>query len=85
MKTRKKEITTIVNVLNFESHATMIAVNPRPPAVLVEIVWLEPLTMIKPARPQIAPEIAIVRMMTFFTLIPTYFAVFSLSPTTEIS
>ena len=28
---------------------------------------------------------SIVRMITFSTLIPTYFAVFSLSPTTEIS
>ena len=30
--------------LNFASQATMIAVNPRPPAVEVEIVWLEPET-----------------------------------------
>ena len=27
----------MVNVLNFESQATIIAVKPRPPAVLVEI------------------------------------------------
>ena len=68
-----------------ESHATMIAVNPRPPAVAVEIVWLAPLTITKPAIPQIAPEIAIVRIITFFTWIPAYLAVFSLSPTTAIS
>ena len=36
--TRRKEITAIAHTLNFASHATMIAVNPRPPAVLVEIV-----------------------------------------------
>ena len=34
---------------------------------------------------QIAPEIIIVRIMTFFTSIPAYLAVFWLSPTTEIS
>ena len=71
--------------MNLESHATMIAVNPRPPAVAVEIVWLAPLTITNPAIPQIAPEIAMVQIITFFTWIPAYFAVFSLSPTTAIS
>ena len=33
-------------------------------AVLVEIVWLAPLTARKPAMPQIAPEMIIERMMT---------------------
>ena len=60
----------MVKVLNFDIQATIIAVNPRPPAVLVEIVWLEPQTISHPANPQIAPEIAIVRMITFLTLIP---------------
>ena len=58
INTMPKETATIINVLNLESHATMIAVNPRPPAVAVEIVWLAPLTITKPAIPQIAPEIA---------------------------
>ena len=43
------------------------------------------LTITAPAIPQIAPEIIIVRIMTFFTSIPAYLAVFWLSPTTEIS
>ena len=42
--------------MNLESHATMIAVNPRPPAVAVEIVWLVPLTITNPALPQIATQ-----------------------------
>ena len=62
-----------------------MAVNPLPSAVIVEIVWLAPLTITNPAIPQIAPEIAMVRMMTLFTWIPAYLAVFSLSPTTAIS
>ena len=70
INTKKKDTKIIAKVLNFDIHATMIAVNPLPPAVLVEIVWLAPLTNTKPAIPQIAQEIAIVRMMTFFTLIP---------------
>lgn len=57
---------TIINVLlNLESHALMIKLNPRPPAVAVEIVWLAPLTITKPAIPQIAQS-TIVRI-TFFT------------------
>ena len=45
----------------------------------------EPLTRINPARPAIPPEIPTVRIITLPTLIPAYRAVFSLSPTTEIS
>ena len=75
----------MIKVLNLESHATMMAVNPRPSAVAVEMVWLAPLTMTKPAIPQMAPEIAMVRIITYLTRIPAYLAVFSLSPTTEIS
>ena len=47
-----------------------MAVKPRPPAVEVEMVWLEPATAMKPARPQIAPDSAMVRMVTFLTLMP---------------
>ena len=71
--------------LNFASHETMIAVNPLPPTVFEAIVWLVPLTRRRPAMPQIAPERIRVLMITFLTLMPMYFAVFSLSPTTEIS
>ncbi len=85
MNTRKKDTRIMANALNLLSHDTMIAVNPRPPAVLVDMVWLAPLTMIKPAMPQIAPDRAMVRRITLFTLIPAYLAVFSLSPTTAIS
>lgn len=49
-------MTAIAHTLNFASHATIIAVKPRPPAVLVEIVWEEPLTRINPAIPAIPPE-----------------------------
>ena len=60
----------ITNVLNCASQATMIAVKPRPPAVEVEMVWLTPATSMKPAMPQMAPEMAMVRMVTFLTLMP---------------
>ena len=83
--TRKKEIRSIIYGLNLASHETIIAVKPRPPAVLVEIVWLEPLTRRKPVSPHNAPEIAIVHIITLLTFIPAYLAVFSLSPTTAIS
>ena len=38
MNTRKNEIRIIIKGLNFASQETMMAVKPRPPAVLVEIV-----------------------------------------------
>ena len=85
MNTRKNDTRTMANALNLLSQDTMMAVNPLPPAVLVEMVWLAPLTMMKPAMPQMAPDRAMVRIITFFTLIPAYLAVFSLSPTTAIS
>ena len=58
-----------------------MAVKPRPPAVFTDMVWLEPLTRRNPVKPQRAPERAMVLSITFFTLIPAYLAVFSLSPT----
>ena len=85
MNTRKNETRIMANALNLLSQETMMAVKPRPPAVLVEMVWLAPLTMINQAIPQMAPDKAMVRRITFFTLIPAYRAVFSLSPTTAIS
>ena len=85
-KITNTEMTTISPVLNFASHATIIAVNPYPPAVLEEeIEWSCPATVIIPQTPQIIPERAIVRIITVFTLIPAYSAVRSDSPTTEIS
>lgn len=80
INTRKKETSIITKVLNLLSQDTMMAVKPLPPAVLVDIVWLAPQTMMKPAIPQMAPDSAMVRRITFFTLIPAYLAVFSLSP-----
>ena len=76
IKTRSSEITTMAIGLNLAIQATIIAVKPRPPAVLVEIVWLPPLTTTAPASPQIAPDKRTVLMITFFTLIPAYLAVF---------
>ena len=55
------------------------------PTVDSDTEWSSALTMRKPANPQIAPEITMVRIITFFVFIPIYFAVFSDSPTTEIS
>ena len=51
MNTRKKDTRIITKVLNLLSQETIMAVKPLPPAVLVEIVWLAPPTMIKPAIP----------------------------------
>ena len=84
-KTRRKEMTTMTKVLNLASQATMMAVKPRPPAVEVEMVWPAPATAMKPARPQMAPEMAMVRIKTLESLMPAYRAVFWLSPTTAIS
>ncbi len=64
------EINTMKSGLKFAIHATIIAVKPLPFAVLVDSVWLEPPTMTAPARPQMAPEMAMVRRMTLGTLIP---------------
>ena len=69
--TSSREVKTMMMGLNFASHDTMTAVKPRPPAIVVVTVWLMPPTSSRPARPQIAPESAIVRMMTFSTLMPT--------------
>ena len=63
----------------------MTAVKPRPSTSVVVSVWSLPAVSRKPAKPQSAPEISIVRMMTHSTLMPTYRAVRWLSPTTEIS
>ena len=45
------------------------AVKPRPPAVLVEMVCPAPATAMKPAMPQIAPDIITVRIITRLTFI----------------
>ena len=58
----------ITKELNLASHATMMAVKPRPPAVLMEMVWLAPDTARKPAIPHTAPDTTMVRMMTWGTL-----------------
>ena len=71
--------------LNLASQETMTAVKPRPSTMVVVSVWLVLPTSSSPARPQIAPDRSIVRMMTFSTLMPTYLAVRSDSPTTAIS
>ena len=72
-------------LLQSDLASTIIAVNPRPFATVVVMVWFVLPTSNKPATPQTAPERSIVRIITFLTLIPMYLAVFSDSPTTEIS
>ena len=67
-KIKSAEMRIMINGLNFASHATMMAVKPLPPAVLVEMVWLAPDTARKPAMPHSAPEINMVRVMTLGTL-----------------
>ena len=84
-KHTRSEENIIVMGLNFDIQDTMIAVNPFPPTALALMEWSVPAARIQPITPQSAPEIRTVRMMTFFTLIPIYLAVFSLSPTTAIS
>ena len=76
---------TIIIGLNLDIQETIIAVNPCPPTIDGFKECLSPATIIKPTIPHIAPDIATVRIITLFTLIPMYLAVFSLSPTTEIS
>ena len=84
-KTIRKLVRIIQMGLNLASHETMTAVKPRPSTMVVVSVWFVPPTSSRPARPQIAPDSSMVRMMTFSTLMPTYLAVRSLSPTTAIS
>ena len=64
------EVKSITKGLKPASQETIIAVKPLPPAVSVEIEWSVPETRRKPARPQIAPDTAIVRIITFLTSIP---------------
>ena len=70
MNTRNADTRSIPSGLRLAIHATMMAVKPLPPAVDVDIVWLAPLTMTAPARPQIPEDMSIVRITTFLTLIP---------------
>lgn len=56
--------------LNFAIQDTMTAVKPRPSTTVVVRVWLMPPTSSRPIRPQTAPEITMVRMMTRSTLMP---------------
>ena len=70
--------------LSFESQATMIPVHPTLFVTVSEIVP-EADTVSAAARPIIAEEMNIVLKTIFPTLIPAYFAVALLSPTTEIS
>ena len=81
-KVIKKEVATMYKGLNLASHATIIAVKPILLALSVLIEWLMPLARSKPTSPQMAPDKTKVLIITFLTLIPIYFAVFSDSPTT---
>ena len=71
--------------LNLPSQLTMMAVKPWPPADSVVTDWSSPAPIRYPARPHSAPLSTMVRMITLPTLIPTYLAVRTLSPTTLIS
>ena len=70
-KTMRKVVSTIIAGLNLASHETIIAVKPIPPAEEVVMEWSTPETIRKPHRPQSPPESAIVRIITFLTLMPT--------------
>ncbi len=83
--TIKKLVNIMVMGLNFASHETMTAVKPCPPAIVVVTVWFMPPTSNKPTIPQMAPDKSMVLTMIFGTFMPTYLAVRTLSPTTDIS
>ena len=85
IKVMKKLVRIIINGLNAASQVVIIPVKPILLAEAVLIVWLIEPARTKPTRPAIAPDNTIVLIMTLSTLIPTYFAVLILSPTTEIS
>ena len=70
------DVAIIIRGLNLASQATMIAVNPIFFADSVLIVWLMLPASNKPISPHIAPEITMVLIITIFTFIPTYLAVF---------
>ena len=61
-KVSRAEISSMTKGFIFASQATMMAVKPRPPAVLMEMVWETADTARKPAKPQTAPEMAMVRI-----------------------
>ena len=66
----KPEISTMTKGLNLASQATMMAVKPRPSTRLESMEWEEPPTSSRPARPQMAPEMIMVRRYTLVMLIP---------------
>ena len=68
--TSRKDVNIIISGLNLANHDTMMAVNPLPSAVVEAMECDVPPTRRRPVRPHIAPDIAMVRMITFFTLIP---------------
>ena len=70
MKQRSTAISAMKSGLKFAIQATRMAVKPRPFAVLTESVCPAPPTITAPARPQIAPEMAMVRSMTRCTEMP---------------
>ena len=84
MTTTNSAVPIIISGLNLPSHAIRMAVKPSV-AVFSDTVWEMAPAYKKPITPQMAPDNTSVRMITFFTLIPTYFAVLALSPTTAIS
>ena len=53
-----------------DSQHTVMAVKPTPPATLEYSVWLTPEAVRKPTRPQMAPDSAAVRRVTFATFMP---------------
>ena len=80
----RTDVTNTAGTLSFESHATMIPVHPTLLVTVSEIVP-DADTVRAAARPIMADEMNIVLNTILPTLIPAYFAVALLSPTTEIS
>ena len=84
-KTINSDINAILIILNLASQQIIIAVNPLPPAVCLEIVCDIPATSTNPATPANPPDNKTVRIIVLGTLIPAYFAVARDSPTTANS
>ena len=65
MKVSRNDTIIIVKVFSLESHATTMAVKPRPPARVVEMVWPAPLTSMNPASPHSALDPCLKRLGVF--------------------
>ena len=75
----------MAKLFSWPSHATVMAVNPTPPATSLFNVPFAPETSRNPTMPLIAPLNSMVRIMTQPTFMPAYRAVLIESPMTATS